>query len=69
MDDSGPGIHPDDLEQVFAPFVRVLGTRETGIGLGLSIAKAAAEAMGGTIELVNRTPERGLRFIYRQKAA
>lgn len=69
VDDSGPGIHPDDLEQVFAPFVRVLGTRETGSGLGLSIAKAAAEAMGGTIELVNRTPERGLRFIYRQKAA
>lgn len=47
----------------------MLGTRETGSGLGLSIAKAAAEAMGGTIELVNRTPERGLRFIYRQKAA
>ena len=68
--DTGPGIAAADRERVFEPFVRVIGTQETGSGLGLSIAKAAAEALGGTIELQGRTaPASGLRFIYRQTVA
>ncbi len=70
VEDCGPGIDPDDLVRVFDPFVRVLGTRETGSGLGLSIAKGAADLMGGAIELGNREPPQcGLRFTYRQTIA
>ncbi len=58
--DAGPGIPPQDLERVFGPFVRLEGSRsrETGgAGLGLTIARAATEAQGGT--LVLETPESG----------
>lgn len=69
VEDDGPGIGPDDLARVFDPFFRVLGSHETGSGLGLSIARAAAEAAGGDIELRNvDPPATGLRFIYRQAA-
>jgi two-component system OmpR family sensor kinase len=69
VEDTGPGIPPDDLRRVFEPFVRILGNRETGSGLGLAIANGAAMAMGGHIELSNATsPATGLRFTYRQAA-
>jgi two-component system, OmpR family, sensor kinase len=70
VEDTGPGIPRDDLERVFDPFVRILGNHESGSGLGLSIARGAATAMGGHIELANRdAPMHGLRFAYRQAAA
>ncbi len=70
VEDSGPGIAPADFDRVFEPFVRVLGSGESGSGLGLSIARGAAETMGGFIELANRsTPPGGLRVTYRQAAA
>jgi len=55
--DEGPGIPPEELEKVFAPFYRVEGSRsrETGgTGLGLAIAKSVAEAHGGSLVLRNR---------------
>ncbi len=63
VDDSGPGIPEADMERVFAPFVRLEGSRnpETGgIGLGLSIARTVARSHGGDIRLENRA-EGGLR--------
>jgi signal transduction histidine kinase len=63
VDDDGPGIPESEFERVFAPFVRLEGSRnrETGgTGLGLSVARAAARAHGGDIVLANR-PEGGLR--------
>jgi signal transduction histidine kinase len=63
VDDDGPGIASDEIERVFAPFVRLEPSRnqETGgIGLGLAIARNIARAHGGDISLVNRT-EGGLR--------
>ncbi len=50
--DTGPGIRPDDLERVFAPFERgALGDAQpnTGTGLGLTISKLLAGVMGGNI--------------------
>jgi len=49
--DTGPGIDRDERERVFDPFYRVLGNEESGSGLGLSIAKTAAERIAATIEL------------------
>ena len=55
--DRGPGIPPDKLAAVFAPFTRLESSRnrETGgIGLGLALARAIVEEAGGTIALANR---------------
>jgi signal transduction histidine kinase len=54
--DTGTGIAPAELERVFERFHR--GTAEgEGAGLGLSIAKAAIEAQGGTLELESAVGE------------
>ena len=59
--DSGPGL-PAGLERrVFDPFV---STKETGLGLGLSICKRIVEAHGGAITATNG-PAGGAIFIVR----
>ncbi|WP_353641833.1 ATP-binding protein [Mesorhizobium sp. WSM2239] len=66
VEDSGPGIPPADMEQVFAPFFRLEQSRnrETGgVGLGLSIARAIARHHGGDIVLENLNG--GLRAVIR----
>jgi signal transduction histidine kinase len=44
--DNGPGIAPRIRERLFEPFV---SSKETGLGLGLSISKRLIEAHGGAI--------------------
>lgn len=71
IDDDGPGIPPDKLDQVFEPFVRLEESRsgETGgVGLGLAIARSIIRAHGGDVSLANR-PEGGLRAEVRLPAA
>lgn len=54
--DTGPGIHADDLERIFAPFERgALGVSQpqTGTGLGLTISKLLAGVMGGDIRVTS----------------
>ena len=56
--DTGPGISPEDVQQIFSPFV----SRDTqGTGLGLPIARELAGALGGHVELETE-PGRGSRF-------
>ena len=53
--DRGPGLPPEDLDQIFALFYR--GSKEPGpqgYGLGLSICRAIVEAHGGRIWAENR---------------
>jgi signal transduction histidine kinase len=50
--DSGPGIPPEEIGNLFSPFVRLqrdLGMSTPGMGLGLYISKQLVEAMGGQI--------------------
>lgn len=57
VDDDGPGIPPDRIEEVFEPFTRIESSRslETGgVGLGLSTARSIVRAHGGDVTLVNR---------------
>lgn len=63
IDDDGPGIPADKMEEVMKPFVRLEMSRskETGgTGLGLSIAETIIQVSGGRLELSNRK-EGGLR--------
>jgi two-component system, OmpR family, sensor kinase len=70
IEDTGPGIPIDLRERVFEPFFRILGTQQSGNGLGLAIVQSAADALGGSVELTGRIDgQPGLRFVYRQKLA
>ncbi len=56
--DHGPGVPDDQKGRIFEPFERA-GDRHPGVGLGLTVAKGFAEAMGGRI-LALDTPGGGL---------
>lgn len=51
VEDSGPGIPPEERERVFDRFYRVAGSDAAGSGLGLAIIKAIAERHGATLAL------------------
>jgi two-component system, OmpR family, sensor kinase len=51
VEDSGPGIAPEERERVFDRFYRVAGSEAAGSGLGLAIIKAIAERHGATLAL------------------
>lgn len=58
VSDSGPGVAPADLPNLFERFYRAdkgrgRGGGESGSGLGLAIARALVEAHGGTIGAAN----------------
>ena len=61
VEDTGPGIHPEDLPRVFERFYRGRigaaspeGREVPGIGLGLHLARVLVEGMGGSIEAHSR---------------
>jgi signal transduction histidine kinase len=51
VEDHGAGLPPEKLAHVFDRFYRSDDATTPGFGLGLSIAKALVEGLGGTIEM------------------
>ena len=63
VEDDGPGIPEDRMEEVLRPFARLDGARArntSGLGLGLSIVDRIVRSEGGHFRLSNRKA-RGLR--------
>jgi signal transduction histidine kinase len=61
--DQGPGIAADHQEHVFERFYRVPGTRKSGAGLGLSIAREVVVMHQGEIGVISQ-PGEGSEFFF-----
>jgi signal transduction histidine kinase len=71
VEDHGEGVPPDFVPLLFERFSRSDDTRRAGApgaGLGLSIARAYADALGGRLEYEDAEPH-GARFILSLPAA
>jgi signal transduction histidine kinase len=64
--DEGPGVEPAESEDIFEPYRR-LDDSEGGFGLGLSIARAVTEVMGGKLG-VEDDDSPGATFVVRLRA-
>jgi two-component system cell cycle sensor histidine kinase PleC len=71
VEDDGPGIRPEILDQIGRPFVRAddaYTSSRAGVGLGLAISIGLARAMGGDLVIRSRDGE-GTMAILRMPAA
>ncbi|MCK6478815.1 MAG: sensor histidine kinase [Planctomycetaceae bacterium] len=59
VDDTGPGVPPEQREAIFRPFHT---TKDHGTGLGLSVVAKIVSGCGGTVHVTDG-PEGGARFI------
>jgi len=68
VEDTGIGISPEVLPQVFGAFQqgdRSITQQFGGLGLGLAISKAIVDAHGGTISAASAGPQQGSTFTVR----
>jgi|SRR5688572_15677172 len=68
VSDTGIGISPDLLPELFEPYVRAqsdLGRGRAGLGLGLSLVRNLVQRHGGSIEAESAGLDRGSMFIVR----
>jgi C4-dicarboxylate-specific signal transduction histidine kinase len=63
MEDSGPGISPENLDRLFNSFFTTKGA-EGGMGLGLAISRSIIEAHGGSVRADNGSVHGGARFSF-----
>lgn len=65
VSDSGVGIAPGDMERLFEPFARSASKAdgiESGLGLGLSLARRFIEMHGGALAATSGGPGKGSTF-------
>jgi signal transduction histidine kinase len=60
--DNGPGIAPDKMAALFAPFARGDTQGQPGVGLGLSIARQAADLLGAKLWAESVQGQKGCTF-------
>lgn len=60
VQDSGPGLSPAEMARLGERFFRVLGTAQTGSGLGWSIVRRIAQATGAQVEVTRSAALGGL---------
>ncbi len=63
VEDNGPGIPPEEREQVFERFYRPADSPQDGCGLGLAIVREIAQVHDGQVEI--RDPEGGVGTLLR----
>lgn len=68
VQDSGPGISPEEQEHIFERFYRGRQHTQSGSGLGLSIVESLVRAQGGRVR-VESEPGQGARFILEWEVA
>jgi signal transduction histidine kinase len=61
IEDSGPGIDPTHLPRLFESFFT---TKDTGMGMGLSICRSIIEAHDGHVQADNQSALGGARFSF-----
>ena len=66
LEDSGPGLPEEKLEEIFEPFVRMEKGEQhrSGAGLGLAICRSIIELHHGKIHAENRKGTQGLRVVF-----
>lgn len=69
VSDTGVGLAPHELARVFERFWRGSNPGGPGTGIGLTIARAIAEAHHGSLEAFSEGPGHGARFCLRLPAA
>ncbi|HET7603651.1 MAG TPA: GAF domain-containing sensor histidine kinase [Gemmatimonadales bacterium] len=62
VDDDGPGVLPENAEQIFDIYVTRPGEESQGVGLGLPLSRRLARLLGGELTVVPR-PGKGGRFL------
>ena len=65
--DEGPGIAPEVLAGIFDLFAidTQVPLEESGLGIGLAVVRALAEAHGGSVGAMSSQSRRGSEFIVR----
>ena len=71
IEDSGPGVAPEEIDRIFEPFFRGQRPEGDGSGLGLSIVKRIVDQFGGSIEALSLAggERSGLRVLVKLPAA
>ncbi len=67
VEDSGPGVKQELVDEVFRPFHQLESSftrRHGGLGIGLAICKVVAQALGGELKFQNKSGGTGARVSF-----